>query len=41
MKAENPGVLKKDNLKDFTLFKENLDIGDFIEAGGIYLRQNR
>ena len=29
------GVLKKDNLKDFTLFKENLDIGDFIEAGGI------
>ena len=29
------GVLKKDNLKNFTLFKENLDIGDFIEAGGI------
>lgn len=30
------GVLKKDNLKNnFALFKENLDIGDFIEAGGI------
>mgnify|MGYP001600702712 FL=1 len=30
------GVLKKDNLKkDFALFKDNLDIGDFIEAGGI------
>ncbi|MCL5004458.1 MAG: lysine--tRNA ligase [Patescibacteria group bacterium] len=30
------GVLKKDNLKkDFALFKENLDIGDFVEIGGV------
>ena len=27
-------VIKKDNVKDFKLFKENLDIGDFIEASG-------
>lgn len=30
------GVLKKDNLpKEFALFKENLDIGDFVEIGGV------
>lgn len=30
------GVLKKDNLeKEFVLFKENLDIGDFIEISGV------
>jgi len=29
------GVLKRDNLKDFEIFKLNLDIGDFIEVGGI------
>ncbi|MEK7062264.1 MAG: lysine--tRNA ligase [Patescibacteria group bacterium] len=29
------GVLKKDNLKkEFALFKDNLDMGDFIEVGG-------
>lgn len=27
-------VFKKDNLKNFALFKENLDIGDFISVGG-------
>lgn len=33
------GVLKKDNLKkDFALFKENLDIGDFIEVGGVLFK---
>ncbi|MBI4993430.1 lysine--tRNA ligase [Candidatus Wolfebacteria bacterium] len=33
------GVLKKDNLpKDFALFKDNLDIGDFIEVGGILFK---
>ncbi|MBI5306536.1 lysine--tRNA ligase [Candidatus Wolfebacteria bacterium] len=33
------GVLKKDNLpKEFALFKENLDIGDFIEIGGFLFK---
>lgn len=33
------GVLKKDNLKkEFALFKENLDIGDFIEVGGVLFK---
>lgn len=27
-------VFKKDNLKNFSLFKENLDIGDFISVSG-------
>ena len=27
-------VLKEENLKDFELFKNNLDIGDFVEIGG-------
>jgi lysyl-tRNA synthetase class 2 len=30
-------IIKKENLKDFKLFKENLDIGDFIEIGGMAL----
>ncbi len=28
------GVLKKDNVKDFRIFKDNLDIGDFVEVSG-------
>ena len=28
------GVLKKDTLKDFRLFRDNLDIGDFVEVSG-------
>ncbi len=27
-------VVKKENISDFELFKNNLDIGDFVEAGG-------
>lgn len=27
-------VVKKDNLKDFELFRDNLDIGDFVEVSG-------
>ncbi len=33
------GVLRKDNFKkEFALFKENLDIGDFVEAGGVLFK---
>lgn len=32
------GVLKKDNLLNFEIFKLNLDIGDFIEIGGILFK---
>lgn len=28
------GVFKKNNLKDFKIFKQNLDIGDFLSVGG-------
>lgn len=27
-------VVRKDNFKEFDLFRDNLDIGDFVEAGG-------
>ncbi len=30
--------LKKDNLKDFTDFKSNLDIGDFLEVTGVLFK---
>ena len=43
LKDESSGiqvVLKKDNLKDFNFWKENLDLGDFIEAEKIVKDEN-
>lgn len=34
-------VIKKDNLKDFEVIKENLDIGDFLEASGALFKTQR
>ncbi len=34
-------VIKKDNLKDFQLFKDNLDRGDFVSAGGTLFRTKK
>src|SRR3989344_4931382 len=34
-------VLKKDNLKDFEVLKENLDIGDFLETSGALFKTRR
>ena len=34
-------VIKKDNLKDFQVFKDALDIGDFLEAGGMVFKTQR
>ena len=44
LKDESSGiqvVLKKDNLKDFNFWKENLDLGDFIEVGGTLFKTKR
>lgn len=35
------GVLKKDNLKNFQEFKNNIDIGDFVEIGGSLFKTKR
>lgn len=34
-------VFKKDNLKDFEVFKNNLDIGDFLEVSGPLFKTQR
>src|SRR3989344_4480067 len=34
-------VIKKDNNPEFELFKNNLDIGDFVEAGGDIFKTQR
>lgn len=34
-------VLKKDNLKDFDFWKENLDLGDFVEISGPLFKTKR
>src|SRR3989344_4101343 len=44
LKDESSGiqvVLKKDNIKDFNFWKENLDLGDFIEVGGTLFKTKR
>ena len=34
-------LLKKDELNNFSFFEDNLDIGDFLEAGGILIKTRR
>lgn len=39
--AKLQAVLKKDNLKDFAVLKNNLDIGDFLEVSGTLFKTQK